>query len=83
MRTMRGDILILTGTGLVVIGFLLIFIGALISSLGGGEVEGGGVIMIGPIPIVFGSGRAATLAMILAVILMVLWILGFLLTRRG
>ncbi len=61
------------------------FIGTLLSAFSGEtDVEGGGVIMIGPpIPIVFGTGRGVTLAMILAVLLMVLWIIGTLLARRG
>jgi uncharacterized protein (TIGR00304 family) len=81
---MRGEELILVGITLILIGFILVFIGILASSFGGeGEVEGGGVIMIGPIPIVFGTGRGATIAMLLAVILMVLWIIGALLARRG
>lgn len=82
---MRGDTLIIAGIALIFIGFLLVFLGTLISALGGeGEVEGGGVIMIGPIPIVFGTSRGAvTLVSILAVLLMVLWIIGALLARRG
>lgn len=81
---MRGELLILSGIALVFIGFLLIFIGTLVSAFGGeADVEGGGVIMIGPIPIVFGTGRGVTIAMILAVVLMVLWIIGALLARRG
>ncbi|EEB73829.1 conserved hypothetical protein [Thermococcus sp. AM4] len=79
---MRGETLVLTGIVLIFTGFLLVFIGTLISALGG-DVEGGGVIMIGPIPIVFGTGRGATLAALLAVVLMVLWIIGALLARRG
>ncbi|ASJ02100.1 hypothetical protein A3L09_01865 [Thermococcus profundus] len=81
---MRGEALILGGIVLIFIGFLLVFVGTLISAYGGdSQVEGGGVIMIGPVPIVFGTGRGATLAMILAVVLMVLWIIGTLLLRRG
>ncbi|AIU69355.1 hypothetical protein TEU_02785 [Thermococcus eurythermalis] len=82
---MRGDTLIIAGIALIFIGFLLVFLGTLISALGGeGEVEGGGVIMIGPIPIVFGTNReAVTLVSILAVLLMVLWIIGALIARRG
>ena len=80
---MRGEGLILAGIALIFIGFLLVFIGTLLSATGEAEVEGGGVIMIGPIPIVFGTGRGATMAMILAVVLMVLWIIGALLMRRG
>jgi len=82
---MKGEILIISGIALIFIGFLLVFLGTLISALGGeGEVEGGGVIMIGPIPIVFGTSRGAvTLVSILAVLLMVLWIIGALIARRG
>ncbi len=36
------------------------------------KVKGGGVILIGPIPIVFGESRYAVLALILAIVLMVL-----------
>ncbi len=77
-------LLIGLGMGMIVLGFLLVLVGILLGASGeGSDVEGGGVIMIGPIPIVFGSGRGATLAMILAVLLMVLWIAAFLLARRG
>ncbi len=82
---MRGETLVLGGIVLIFVGFLLVFLGTLISALGGeGDVEGGGVIMIGPIPIVFGTSRGAvTIASILALLLMVLWIIGTLLARRG
>ncbi len=36
------------------------------------EVRGGGVILIGPIPIVFGDSKYATIALILTIILMLL-----------
>jgi len=36
------------------------------------EVKGGGVILIGPIPIVFGNSKYAVIALILTLILMVL-----------
>jgi len=80
---MDGKGLILAGMGLILIGFLLVFIGTIVSALGGeGDVEGGGVIMIGPIPIVFGTSRgAAGMAMILAILLMALWIIAALLAR--
>jgi len=82
---MKGEVLIGAGIVLMLIGFLLVFVGALLSAFeGGGDVEGGGVIMIGPIPIVFGTSRGAlTLVSILAVLLMLLWIVGVLLARRG
>ena len=79
----RGSTLILGGMGLILVGFLLIFIGILLSAAHGeGDLEGGGVIMIGPIPIVFGTSRgAATLAMVLALLLMGAWIILSLLAR--
>ncbi|GAB6100871.1 DUF131 domain-containing protein [Thermococcus atlanticus] len=80
---MRGELLIAGGIVLILIGFMMIFLGTIMSASGQGEVEGGGVIMIGPVPIVFGTQRGATLAMILALLLMILWIAGALLWRRG
>jgi len=79
----RGTLLVMAGFGMILLGFLLVFIGTLISALGGGVVEGGGVIMIGPIPIIFGTERGASVAAVLAIILMALWVIGFLLARRG
>jgi uncharacterized protein (TIGR00304 family) len=71
-----ADSLTLIGAGvlLVLAGFALIFLGALKAAMeGGGRVEGGGVVMIGPVPIIFGSSlRAALLAMTLALALMIL-----------
>lgn len=43
----------------------------------GGEIKGGAVVMIGPIPLVMGSDyRTALLMMLLAVVLMILWIVA-------
>lgn len=77
--------LVLLGTGVVVTGLVVIALAVILGSRGrsreerGVEVKGGGVIMIGPIPIIFGSSpRWAVAAMLLA---MALLILGFLLTR--
>jgi len=36
------------------------------------EIKGGGVILIGPIPIVFGDSKYAFLSLILAIVLMLL-----------
>ncbi|WP_460129321.1 TIGR00304 family membrane protein [Thermococcus prieurii] len=82
---MKGEVLIGAGIVLILIGFLLVFVGTLVSAFGsGGDVEGGGVVMIGPIPIVFGTNRnAVTVASIIALVLMLLWIVGVLLVRRG
>lgn len=43
------------------------------------KIKGGGVVMIGPIPIVFGSDpRTALLLMAAALALMLVWIVAFL-----
>lgn len=79
----------------VTAGMLLLFAGvavimfaALLAALRGGKGEVGGVIVIGPIPIVFGtSGDAVKVAVIGAIVLMVLavvlmYLLPLVLTKR-
>ncbi len=75
----------LVGLGFVIVlfGVLLMILGVALAASKGGEGEFGGVIIIGPIPIVFGSStRAALLAAVLGAILMVLAIIMVLLARR-
>ena len=71
--------------GLVLVGILVMLVGAvaMLASVAlhwngaEGEVKGGGVIMIGPIPLVFGSDAMwASVAMIIAVILIVVSLLA-------
>jgi uncharacterized protein (TIGR00304 family) len=65
-----GVLLIIAGFGVIVL--------SLASREGGTktEVRGGGVIMIGPIPIIFGSdARWASLAMVLAIVLILVYFL--------
>ncbi|BAA30031.1 69aa long hypothetical protein [Pyrococcus horikoshii OT3] len=67
------------------IGFMLVFLGTLISAFGQPQesnVEAGGIIMIGPVPIAFGTRRGVTIAMVLALLLMLTWFLFALLSRR-
>lgn len=79
---MRSEIVIL-GLLLVFIGILLIFIGIMAETLkakegGKSEVRGGGVVLIGPIPIVFGTDVGAIKwVLILTIIVMILAILFF------
>ncbi|AEA46371.1 TIGR00304 family membrane protein [Archaeoglobus veneficus] len=47
------------------------------------DVKGGGVILIGPIPIVFGESRFAVYALILAIVLMLLSILFMIMATQG
>ena len=48
----------------------------------GGSVSVGGVILIGPIPIVFGAGSEAGLLIAVSIILTVISIIFFLITNR-
>ena len=67
------------GIALIILGFLVLIIGSLLnlgssgSSSGEGELKGGGVILIGPIPIGFGTDRTSMIVvMAIAVILMLI-----------
>ncbi len=69
------------GFGLILLGFALIFIaviGAILSSKrgGGGKVRGGGVIIIGPIPIVFGTDKQSVKVILILSIALVALLIG-------
>jgi len=71
---------------LFIIGFLIIFIGIIILMvalvLSGGSVNFGGIVFIGPIPIVVGVGPEVQWLILFSIILAVLTIIMFLLLRR-
>lgn len=74
--------LVTIGIMLIILGFFFIILGMMRAKESAGEeitqekVKGGGVILIGPVPIVFGTDkRYALLLMILAIVLMVLAVL--------
>jgi uncharacterized protein (TIGR00304 family) len=75
------------GFGLILLGFALIFIamiGAILSGRkgGGGKVRGGGAIIIGPIPIVFGTDkRSVKVILILSIVLVALLIVLMMFSR--
>ncbi|MDI9438196.1 MAG: TIGR00304 family protein [Euryarchaeota archaeon] len=82
----RGEYLVTLGAVAIILGILLLIVGTVLLSQGKGEgsakstsqVRGGGVIMIGPIPIIFGSDKGSVvLVVILAIILMFLSYLIF------
>ncbi len=84
----------MTGFDLVTAGIVLMFVGFIVLLLSiifivgkQGRVEGGGVVIIGPIPIVFGTNKnVTTLLLVLAIILTVLTLIVFFLpltTYRG
>ncbi len=82
---MKSADIILFGMVLVIIGMIVVFFGILSGSLskktgGQSEIKSGGVIMIGPIPIIFGSdSQSAQTAILLAIVLIVV---GYLFFRR-
>jgi uncharacterized protein (TIGR00304 family) len=71
------DTLLVLGIALIIIGILLIGL----SSISSAQVKSGGVIVIGPLPIVFGTDKdMIAVAVIGAIILMAL---GFLIVYGG
>jgi uncharacterized membrane protein len=72
--------------GLVVLGISLVFVGVAViiaaSALSGGSGSVGGVILIGPIPIVFGAGPDAAWLIVLSVVLTIISIVLFLIMNR-
>ena len=66
--------LVLAGILLVLVGFGVIVVAMFTQARKeGAQVKGGGVIMIGPIPIIFGSDmKWASAAIVLAIVLIVL-----------
>jgi uncharacterized protein (TIGR00304 family) len=70
---------------LILLGIVLIILGMFILMLslwraGEGRGEAGGVVIVGPVPIVFGtSQRVAAMVTVLAIVLMVVTLLFFLL----
>lgn len=77
--------LIFIGTVIIFFGFFLVSAGIILSSIlegGSSKVEGGGIVMIGPIPIAFGtSTETVIIAMMLGVLLIALWIFGNILIK--
>ncbi|MCD6300635.1 MAG: DUF131 domain-containing protein [Staphylothermus sp.] len=75
---------IIIGIALIFVGFLIIFIGMFSGTRKEGHVETGGVIIIGPIPIVFGSSKNISLLMlILAIVLTTLVLLTYIIGLKG
>ncbi len=72
--------LVATGVLLVILGFGMILVATIFSSRsssGDGGVKGGAVVIIGPIPIIFGSDAkwaSLAVALALALVLLTLWL---------
>jgi len=72
---MPNILLLAAGIFLVVLGLLML----LASGAGGrGEVKGGGVVLIGPIPIIFGGSSIKLLLIFLIIFMAIFALLAFL-----
>jgi len=77
------------GIALVVVGVLIIVIAVILLSISGvkkGKVKGGGAIIIGPVPIIFGTDKKSLktvllLSLALTVMLVVAMVVYYLLLR--
>lgn len=77
------------GFTLIIIGFILVFLSVIIMMIfavkGGGEVKGGGAVLIGPFPLIFGSKEFIKYSFILLIIMvifaLILMIIPFMLTN--
>lgn len=76
---MNANSLIISGIIVIFVGILLVFIGtALQASSKTSEVHTGGVILIGPIPIIFGNDKSLIIiGVVFAIIIMILWYVLF------
>jgi uncharacterized protein (TIGR00304 family) len=81
--------LVFVGIAIIFAGFLVVFLATVLSAKtseegeGQSRVKGGGVILIGPIPIIFGSNaKWASIAMVLAIVLIVIVLFSGLLVRQ-
>ena len=77
--------LIILGVTLIILGFIISFLAVLLMFIRAyrfrGKTRGGGLIMIGPIPIIFGTDRESVkMLILLAVALMILMIIIIFLT---
>ena len=68
-----GLLLVLAGIGL---GILTFIVAMLRIARGTGRTRGGGIVMIGPVPIIFGTDRESTRTLVLvAMVLMIVFLL--------
>jgi uncharacterized membrane protein len=72
--------LFILGFSTTLVGLILVTIATTVSQ--GGSTSSGGIIFIGPIPIVFGIGPGAQWLILFAIVLAVLTVIMFLILRR-
>ena len=75
----KSNMLVLFGIIIIFIGIIVLFVGTVLqSSSKNSEVHTGGVILIGPIPIIFGNDKSMiVIGIVFAIVIMVLWYLLF------
>ena len=68
-----GMLVTLIGFAIAILGMIIVMVGSMAGEKGERRVKGGGVLLIGPIPIIFGTDAKWTLVVIaLALALMIL-----------
>jgi len=79
IEMVKASTLLISGIIFVFVGVILMIIGSILQSASkSGEVHTGGIVLIGPIPIIFGNDKSLIIAaVIFAIIIMVLWYLLF------
>jgi uncharacterized protein (TIGR00304 family) len=84
-KMIKGDSLIFIGIAAIIIGMIFIFLGTALQSTSktenGEQVKTGGIVLIGPIPIIFGNDKNMVIMAIIAAIIII--ILSYLLFYRG
>lgn len=83
MQAQRGNIVQQWGLRLLIMGFLTLFIGMILIAAGSAqqsnvETSFGGVIFIGPIPLIFGQGPQSPLLLIIGLMIAIAMALMFL-----
>jgi uncharacterized protein (TIGR00304 family) len=78
---MSGQLLFMVGFVLILAGFVVFFVAGLLLFLrvlrGKGRVKGGGLVMIGPFPIVFGTDKESVKVLLLLSIVLSVLVLIF------
>lgn len=76
--------MVYAGFILMIVGIVLVIIGLVAGSMRGDRVEGGAIIIIGPIPIVLGSSPGVAKALVIAgIFLTAMAIIAYILLSRG
>ncbi|MEM3608613.1 MAG: DUF131 domain-containing protein [Candidatus Bathyarchaeia archaeon] len=62
------------GIALIFIGFILVFAGIIVWLLSplGRKIRGGGIVMIGPLPLIFGTDKESVKILLLLAIILIL-----------